>query len=116
MSWKMENISIQSTDVSPPSSIALPGSLIYIRPITTPNQIKDLTETLNITSVQSFLSPDEPFGPKLEKSQVGARVPVEFELGRIVPGGRVVESPPLVVGPTLAAGDGVLQDAIGKQL
>ena len=97
-------------------SIALPGSLIYISPITTPNQIKDLTEKLNITSVQSFLSPDEPSEPKEEKSQVGARVPVEFELGRIVPGDRVVENPPIVVGPALEAGDGVLQDAIGKQL
>ena len=83
-----------------------------------PIQSKDLTEKLNIISEQSFLSPDEPppDEPKAEKSQVGARVALAFKLGRIVPDGGRVVGKPIVVGPALEAGDGVLHEAMGKQL
>jgi hypothetical protein len=69
-----------------------------------------------ITSVQPLLSLDPV---KLEKSHVGASVPLELELGKIVADG-VIDCKPLaiVVASELleAAGDGLLHDAMRKQL
>ncbi len=76
-----------------------------------------MTEKLNIISEQSFLSPDEPPDePKAEKSQVGARVALALKLGRIVPDGGRLVGKPIVAGPALEAGDGVLHEVMGKQL
>lgn len=91
------------------------GLFGYTSPtIKTPIHTTDLTDKLNIISAQSLIGGGEVL--KLVKSHVGARVPLEFELGWIEPRDRVVEKTSVIVGPELEAGDGELQEAMGKQL